>query len=142
MPYIFGIAIALATGALASTSRLDRERSFYATTVIVVASYYVLFAAIDGSVRTALLELVLTSAFIAAAIAGFRTNLWIVASALAAHGVLDAFHAGIVVNRGVPAWWPAFCLAYDVTAAFIVARLIVRARTGRHRFAASIGAGR
>ncbi len=142
MPYVFGITIALMTGALASASRLDRERSFYSTMVIVVASYYLLFAAIDGSLEAVLPELLLTSAFIVAAVVGFKTNLWIVASALAAHGVLDAFHSGMVVNRGVPAWWPAFCFAYDVTAAIIVARLIVRTRTGRHTFAAVIGAGR
>jgi len=30
---------------------------------------------------------------------------------------LDAFHDRITTNPGVPAWWPAFCLAYDGVAA-------------------------
>ena len=31
----------------------------------------------------------------------------LVAIALVAHGVFDAFHADLITNPGVPAWWPA-----------------------------------
>lgn len=62
------------------------------------------------------------------AIAGFRWSLWVVAAALAAQGVCDLTHGAFFVNPGVPAWWPAFCLAYDVTAAACLAWLLTSAR--------------
>ena len=55
--------------------------------------------------------------FAALAVLGFKGKLWIVAVALAGHGVFDAVHGSLVTNAGVPVWWPAFCLAFDVTAA-------------------------
>jgi hypothetical protein len=68
--------------------------------------------------------------FIAAAAIGFRSSLWVVALALAAHGVFDLVHSRVISNPGVPAWWPAFCGAYDVTAAAYLAWLL---RTDRIR---------
>jgi hypothetical protein len=50
--------------------------------------------------------------------------------ALVAHGVLDLTHAAFVANPGVPAWWPPFCFAYDVTAGAYLAWLL---RAGRVR---------
>jgi hypothetical protein len=57
------------------------------------------------------------TAFAALAVVGFKGKLWIVAAALAVHGVFDLVHGSLVTNPGVPVWWPAFCLAFDVTAA-------------------------
>ena len=51
---------------------------------------------------------------------------WIVVAALAGHGVFDAVHGYVIENAGVPAWWPAWCLAYDVGAAAWLAWLIKR----------------
>jgi hypothetical protein len=53
----------------------------------------------------------------AAAVAEFKSSPWIVVVALAGHGVFDAVHGHVIENAGVPAWWPAWCLAYDVGAA-------------------------
>ena len=36
-------------------------------------------------------------------------------------------HGHIVANAGVPVWWPAWCLAYDVGAAGALAWLLARA---------------
>jgi hypothetical protein len=84
---------------------------------VVIASYYVLFAVISGSVRAMLVESVVTAAFVVLAVVGFKARLWIVAAGLAAHAVFDMVHGYLVTNPGVPVWWPAFCLAYDFTAA-------------------------
>ena len=43
--------------------------------------------------------------------------MWIVVAGLAGHGIFDALHGYLVENPGVPAWWPAFCLAFDLGAA-------------------------
>jgi hypothetical protein len=61
-----------------------------------------------------------------AAVAGFRLSAWIVVAGLAAHGVFDGFHGYLIENAGVPVWWPAFCLSYDVGAAAILAWLLQR----------------
>ena len=81
---------------------------------------------IEGSGRVILIESLIAGVFIVAASVGFRRSLWLVAAGLAAHGVMDFFHGRLVANPGVPAWWPAFCGAYDVAAAGYLAWRLVR----------------
>ena len=121
MGYVAGIVIALLVSAVARLAGLDRDRAFYPTLLIVIASYYVLFAVMDGSVHAMPVETIVMTAFLFVAVVGFRFNLWFVVAALAAHGIFDFFHGYIIANSGVPSWWPAFCLAYDVTAAGFLA---------------------
>jgi hypothetical protein len=129
MPYVVGIVLALAVAAFARLVGFDRDRAFYPTVVMVVASYYVLFAAMSGSLHTVLLESAGMTVFIIAAVVGFRSSEWIVAAALAGHGIFDLFfHGHLVENTGMPVWWPAFCAAYDVTAGGALAWLITRKR--------------
>jgi hypothetical protein len=123
---MIGIGLAAGVAVFGRYSGFDRDRAFYATIVIVVASYYVLFAAMGASAETVLLESLITAAFALAAVAGFRSSGWSVVAALAGHGVLDGVHGMVIDNAGVPAWWPPFCLAYDVGAAGILAWLILR----------------
>jgi hypothetical protein len=117
MPYAIGLALSAGVGLFARHVGLDRDRAFYPTVMIVIASYYVLFAAMSGSVQTVVIELVVMALFAAAAVAGFKWSAWIVVVALAGHGVFDAVHGHVIENTGVPAWWPAWCLSYDVGAA-------------------------
>jgi hypothetical protein len=79
-----------------------------------------------------LFDAAIGAAFLVMAVVGFRRSLWIVVVALAGHGLLDLTHGAILDNPGVPAWWPAWCLAYDVTAA---AYLVWLLRSGRVRAA-------
>jgi len=104
--------------------RLDRDRAFYPTVMIVIALYYVLFAAMGGSGRVVLLESVVMAGFVAMAVVGFRTSEWLVVAALAGHGIFDAVHGALIANPGVPGWWPPFCLAYDAVAAAWLAWII------------------
>jgi len=115
MAILVGIVLALVVGVFARVAGFDRDRAFYPTVVIVVASYYDLFAVMAGRILG--LELLGTAAFVVAAVLGLRRDLWIAAAALAAHGLFDVVHPHVFTNPGVPAWWPAFCSAYDVTAA-------------------------
>ena len=124
MPFVIGIVLAVAVAVFARRVGLDRDRAFYPTVMIVIASYYVLFAAMSGSVQTVVIESVVMALFAAAAVAGFKSSAWIVVAALAGHGVFDALHGYVIENTGVPAWWPAWCLAYDVAAAAGLAWLL------------------
>jgi hypothetical protein len=124
MPYVIGIVLSAVVAAFARYVGFDRDRAFYPTVMIVIASYYVLFAVISGSVETVVIESVVMTLFAAAAVAGFKSSAWIVVVALAGHGVFDAVHGSLIENAGVPAWWPAWCLAYDVGAAAGLAWLL------------------
>jgi hypothetical protein len=117
MPYVVGIVLSLGVALFARRVGFDRDRAFYPTVLIVIASYYVLFAAMSASVQTVLLESMVMTCFSIVAVVGFKSNGWIVVGGLAGHGVFDALHANILENSGVPVWWPAFCLAYDLGAA-------------------------
>jgi hypothetical protein len=127
MDYAIGIVLALVAGGSAALVGFDRDRAFYPTVLVVIASYYVLFAVISGSVHAVLVESAIMTVFAALAVLGFRSRLWIVAAALAGHAVFDVVHGFLVTNPGVPVWWPAFCLAYDLTAAIAMVWLL------RHR---------
>jgi hypothetical protein len=128
LPYGAGIALSLGVALFARRAGFDRDRAFYPTVLIVIASYYVLFAVMIGSVETVLLESAVMMVFVLAAVAGFKRTPWIIVGALAAHGIQDAVHGHFIANAGVPAWWPAWCLAYDVGAAAILGWLLTRAK--------------
>ena len=117
MALLVGAFLALAVGLLATASGLDRDRAFYPTVTIVIASFYALFAVMGASTHALVLESLVGAVFLAVAVAGFRSSLWVVVAALAAHGIFDLVHGRVIANPGVPSWWPAFCLTYDLTAA-------------------------
>lgn len=128
MALAVGVFLAFALGLLATSSGLDRDRAFYPCVTIAVASYYALFAVMGASTHVLVLESLVGVLFLAAAVAGFRTSLWVVVVALATHGIFDLVHGRVLSNPGTPSWWPQFCLAYDVTAAAYLAWLITRRR--------------
>src|ERR1700731_4504314 len=110
MEYLIGLVLCLAVAGFAAVVGLDRERAFYPTVLIVIASYYVLFALMAASGRALLIEIVVASGFLLFAIIGYKRNLWLVAIALAGHGAFDIVHDLLIENPGVPRWWPGFCL--------------------------------
>jgi hypothetical protein len=128
-----GALLALSVGLFATAVGLDRDRAFYPVVTVVIATYYALFAVMGASTQALVLECLAAAVFVVAAATGFRWSLWVVVVALAAHGVFDLVHAAVISNPGVPAWWPEFCLAYDVAAALYLAWLLgsgrVRAAT-------------
>lgn len=131
MEYVIGVTLAAVVGLFGSAIGFDRERSFYAVALIVIANLYLLFAAMAGSHDALVAEAVPALMFVAAAAIGFRKTAWIVVAGLALHGVFDSIHGAIVTNPGVPVWWPGFCLAYDLTAAAYLAMLILVRRNVR-----------
>jgi hypothetical protein len=126
--FLIGAVLALSVGLSATFIGLDRDRAFYPTVMIVIASYYALFAVMSGSIQVLMIESMVIVAFLGASIAGFKRSLWLVVAALAAHGVFDLVHGHLIENPGVPPWWPLFCLAYDVVAAAYLAWLLLRSK--------------
>jgi hypothetical protein len=129
MEYIVGITLALLFCGAAAWLGMDRERVFYPAVATAVASYYLAFAVSDGRNEVMLAVVAIAAVFIVAAVAGFKRSPWFTVVALGGHGVMDAFHHHLVHNAGVPQVWPGFCMTFDVTAAVIVALvMLARAR--------------
>jgi hypothetical protein len=114
MEYLIGLILSLAVAGFAIIVGFDRDRSFYPTVLIVIASYYVLFAVMGASERTLVIEIAAASVFLLFAVLGFRKNFWLVSAAIVGHGIFDFVHHLLIENPGVPRWWPGFCLAFDV----------------------------
>jgi hypothetical protein len=125
MAYVIGIALAPVIAFIGRAVGFDRDRAFYSTILIVIALYYVLFAAMGGSTRALIVESLLAMVFLAVAVIGFRLSPWIVVAGIGAHGIFDLVHPYLVSNPGVPVWWPAFCMSIDVALAAIVAALML-----------------
>lgn len=127
MEYAIGIILGLVIAAVATGIGFARDRSFYPTVLIVIATYYVLFAVMGGTYEVLIIELLVAGGFLLLAILGYRTSLWVVALGLVAHGIFDYVHGSFIENAGVPGWWPGFCLAIDVTlGVWLIAFLVKR----------------
>jgi hypothetical protein len=125
MEYLIGLILAAAVAGLAAVIGFDRQRAFYPTVMIVIASYYVLFAAMGASSRTLFAEIAVASGFLLVAVLGFKRNIWLVVAALVGHGSFDFVHHLFINNPGVPRWWPGFCLAFDgLLGAYLAVHLI------------------
>jgi hypothetical protein len=63
MPYLIGSILALLAATLAAAVGLDRGRAFYPTVLIVIATYYVLFAVMGGSSQVLVSEIAVATGF-------------------------------------------------------------------------------
>ena len=126
MEYLVGLILGLIVAIFAAWVGFDRDRAFYPAVLIVVASYYSLFAVMGASGRTILVETLLGSVFVVFAVLGFKKNLWFAAVGIAGHGVFDLLHRLLIHNPGVPRWWPGFCMTIDVVLGAWLAGLLLR----------------
>lgn len=134
MEYVIGAGLAVVVCTFAMLAGFDRDRVFYPMLLTVIATYYILFAAIGSSAPALALESLTAGVFLALAAAGFKKNLWLIVAALSGHGIFDLFHHLFIQNPGVPVWWPGFCLSFDVLAGGFLAMLLMR----RSRFASKV----
>src|SRR5437588_10658326 len=128
MEYLIGVILTLAVAAFAFVVGLERERAFYPTVLIVIASYYALFAVMGASTRTLIIESIFAGVFVLFAVLGFKGNYWLVVAALVGHGVFDLVRHFFINNAGVPQWWPGFCLASVAVFGAWLAVLMIRQR--------------
>ena len=76
MEYTVGIVLGIAIGIFSSLVGLDRDRALYPVALIVIASYYCLYAIVGGSNSALVNEMIAAAVFVVVAAIGFRTNLW------------------------------------------------------------------
>jgi len=126
MPYFIGIVLALGVACFARIVGFDRDRAFYPTVLIIIASMYGLFAVLGGSMPALFVECACGLVFVALAVVGFKQSAWLIVAGIVGHGLFDFIHAQFITDPGVPVYWPAFCGAYDVTAGLVLAWLLRR----------------
>jgi len=112
LPSIIGVVLAIVMAFLARITNFDRDRSYYAVVLIVIATYYVLFACIAN--EAIISEIIAASVFSIIAIAGALRWPILLGVGIFMHGVFDLMHGYLITNSGVPVWWPAFCAAIDI----------------------------
>ena len=138
MEYIVGLLLVVVAGGAATLVGFDRSRSLYPFALIIIASYYCLFAVTGASEHALWQDLAVALLFAASAVVSFKTSLWLTFTAIAAHGVMDIVHHRIVANPGVLSWWPGFCPTVDITLALYLALSIsLRGEAERPLVAAS-----
>lgn len=114
MAYAIGVLLSAAVLLFARVVGFHRDRAFYPTILMIVASFYILFATIGASGRSLLFEILVALGFTTLAVLGYKRSFRIIAAGIFAHGVFDFFHHFFVPNPGMPPWWPAFCMSFDV----------------------------
>jgi hypothetical protein len=125
MEYLIGLLLSLAVAGLAALIGLDRERSFHSTAVIVIASYYILFAMMGASKRTLGIEIALAFGILLVRHSRPQTKSLDRSRRHGGHGVFDFVHHLFIATPGVLSWWPGFCLAFDeVFGTFLALRLM------------------
>lgn len=128
MEYIIGILLGVVVSLSASAIGFSRDRSFYPTVLIIIASYYGLFAIMGGSMRTLAIEAIPMAAFMGLAVVGFKRSNWLIAIGMFGHVIFDFTHSHVIENAGMPLWWPGFCLAIDFTLGAFLAFSLLRSR--------------
>ncbi|MBX3431231.1 MAG: DUF3703 domain-containing protein [Hyphomonadaceae bacterium] len=116
MEIAIGAALAIGVCGLGVIAGFERDRAVYPVMLIVIASYYDLFAVMGGDRGVLGMEIAISLGFAALAVLGFRVNLWLTVVGLLGHAGLDFFHAHVVTNPGLPSWWPGFCATFDAVA--------------------------
>ena len=128
MPLISGAILGGATIALMEIGGVMRQRGTWATTMVAIASFYVVFAIQTGDTLEIIVHSGLAAGFVILAIVGARASSWILAAALLGHGLFD-----VAVGSGLsdPAryWWGPFCLGIDVILALALAVMLWRGQT-------------
>ena len=125
MEYLVGIVLAVLVCVFGMLGGFDRDRVFYPTLLMPIATYYVLFAVMGRSTPALIIESLVACAFLMLSWAGFKRSLWLVAGAIAGHGLFDFCHHVFIQNPGVPVWWPGFCGSFDVVAGGFLAMLLM-----------------
>lgn len=106
------------------------EKWVYELGLLSLPGFYFAFALNTGNVDIGLAELmwglpfivgsgiglVLLSRPLARLIIGF---LWL------AHGSFDLVHERLIVNPGMPVWWPIFCVTFDIVVGLYLVRAVL-----------------
>jgi len=124
-PFVTGVVLGGATVCLMAVCGVLHQKGTWATTMVAIASFYVIFAIQTGDAMEIIVHTGLAAGFVILAIVGGRTSSWILAAALLGHGIFD-IAVGSVLSNPAPNWWGPFCLGFDVVLALALAVMLCR----------------
>lgn len=107
-----GAVLAVLIALLSRITKFDRDRSYFAVILIVIATYYVLFACMANEAIMA--EVFVASIFSILALCGALRWPILLGLGIFMHGIFDLVHNNFISNSGVPLWWPMFCASIDL----------------------------
>lgn len=102
-PFFVGLGLGSFTVALMAVGGVLRQRGTWATTMVAIASFYVVFAIQTGDTSEIIIHTLLATGFEVLALIGARTSAWILAAALLGHGIFD-ISVGWVLANPAPGW--------------------------------------
>jgi hypothetical protein len=111
------------------------ERWVYALGLLSLPGFYFAFAWSAGSMNIGLAELLWGLPFIVGGGIGLvllspPRTLLIIGSLWLAHGSFDLIHGKLIVNPGMPIWWPVFCAAFDAVVGLYLVHAAWRKQVG------------
>ena len=127
---VIGVVSGGLTALLAWSPFIPDHVAFHTVALAVIGAIYVGFAFSDGRIPIVVLELAVGTGFVVLGLLGLWVAPVFVAVGIALHGVWDLAHRPRLVTTRLPAWYPAFCAAYDFVFAGV---FIVLARQLAHR---------
>jgi hypothetical protein len=113
---IAGVVLGITTIVFA---RMIRGESWvYAIGLLTLPSLYALFGLRAGDYTVSARELIYGIPYIASGLlfasVSIRHSGVIVGVLWILHGLYDLIHGRLIMNAGVPAWYPAFCFSVDI----------------------------
>jgi len=113
LPFAGGIVAALVN--IGITTRLPAKKAaeYYNLFMAATAAVYIGSALAAGNPNTLVLEIVVSAALFALAVAGQWSSLKFTALAFLAHGTWDLLHVTLRLGADAGADFPVVCVAYD-----------------------------
>jgi uncharacterized membrane protein HdeD (DUF308 family) len=97
---------------------LRTQRWWYSVGLLVLPTLYASFAFFSGDHSAALKEMLVGIPFLATGLiftlVSTRYSALVVGAFWILHGLFDLLHGSLLVNPGVPTWYPVWCCAIDV----------------------------
>ena len=125
---ILGLLIALI--AIAMAKDIDLPPRGFALALAALPLFYMLFALMVGDGHAMALEFAYGLPFFILGtlcfIRGFKGSGLLVVGLWALHAAYDIYHPILVENAGVPGWYPALCLGFDMMMVIYLLHLVSR----------------
>ena len=118
-PALVGVASGIVVSLAIILLDLLPDSQGHAILVAAIATPYLVFALLDGSPQSLIIEISVMVAFVTIAFVLFDSPAWMVAFALAAHGMWDLVHINDRITANVGDY-PIWCGTLDVTAAAVL----------------------
>ncbi|EAU39756.1 hypothetical protein FP2506_00040 [Fulvimarina pelagi HTCC2506] len=125
MSLITGLLLGVISIIAMRMTGIERQRGTWVTTVLAIASFYVVFAVEYGNHSTLIIHTIIAAVSAFFAVLATATNAWWLAATLIAHGVFD-LAAGRILPDPSPSWWGPFCVGVDLTLGVWLTSMVYR----------------